>query len=70
MRRTKMMVGFIVATLLTWFLFGLVGILVTNLSFKECLGDLGMLFPMFLLGWIPGVVVMYYMEEKNPFNKQ
>lgn len=66
MKATKAMLGFILTTTLTWLFFGLIGWIASDTSYKECIGDDSMALLMFIVGWIPGVVVMYdIMESKK-----
>lgn len=66
MKATKAMIAFILVTVLTWLFFGMIGYIASDISYKECLRDEGLIVSMFMLGWIPGVVVMYdIMESKK-----
>jgi hypothetical protein len=66
MKSTKAMLGFIIATTLTWLFLGFIGYISSDASYKECIGSSPMALLMFIVGWIPGVVVMYdIMEAKE-----
>jgi hypothetical protein len=66
MKHTIMMVCFLTTTLLTWLLIGTIYYMFSsnNIAFKEACTDSGVLFLTFILGWIPGVVVLSDLEKK------
>lgn len=66
MKATKAMLGFILTTTLMWLFFGFLGWIASDDSYKECLRAMPMGLLMLIVGWIPGVVVMYdIMESKK-----
>lgn len=64
MKNTKIMVAFIIATLLTWFLIGFVIYICSDASYKSCLTNMGVPYIMFLIGWLPGLFVGIDLDEK------
>jgi len=57
MKSTKLMLAFIATFLITWCVIGLIGYLLSDLSYKECMSHTAMIYIMFLLGWIPGLII-------------
>ena len=57
MKTTKLMLAAIATTLITWCVMGLIGYLLSDLSYKECMVDSVTLFLMLLVGWIPAIIV-------------
>lgn len=57
MKSTKLMLAVIATILITWCVMGLIGYLLSDLSFRDCMTHGGTLFLMLLLGWIPAIIV-------------
>jgi len=57
MKSTKLMLAVIATILITWCVMGLIGYLISDLSFKECLTNDGTLYVMLILGWVPAIFV-------------
>lgn len=57
MKSTKLMLAVIATLLITWCVMGLIGYLLSDLSFRDCMTHGGTLFLMLLLGWIPAIIV-------------
>ena len=51
------MLAVIATFLTTWCVMGLIGYLLSDLSYKECMVDSVTLFLMFIIGWIPAIIV-------------
>lgn len=65
MKGTIMMLGFTVATLLTWLLFAGINYFVSeNTTFQQAAGSNAVLFFMLLIGWLPGLVVCNDLDNK------
>ena len=48
----------VVATfLITWCVMGLIGWMLSDLSYRECMTNGGTMFCLLLFGWIPAVIV-------------
>lgn len=65
MKRTKIMIAFITVTILSWFLFGLLVYLVSDMSLKNALVSAPSIIGMVLIGWIPGIIVSFDISENN-----
>jgi hypothetical protein len=63
MKSTKLMLAVIATFLSTWCVLGLIGYLLSDLSFKECLIQGGTLVLMLVFGWIPAVIVGSDVQE-------
>ena len=57
MKSTKLMLAVIATFLSTWCVLGLIGYLLSDLSFRDCLIHGATLMLMLVLGWIPAVLV-------------
>lgn len=57
MKNTCTMVSIITTLLLTWLLTGFVTFLCSDWTFRESLLKCGVIVFMFLIGWIPAVIV-------------
>ena len=57
MKSTKLMLAVIATFLITWCVMGLIGYLLSDLSFKQCLTHGATLMILLLIGWIPAVIV-------------
>jgi hypothetical protein len=57
MKSTKIMLAVLATILLTWCVMGLIGYLISDISYKECMTHGGTLMCMMLIGWIPSVIL-------------
>ena len=57
MKSTKIMVAVIAAFLITWTVIGLIGYLLSDGTYKECMTNGGTLMFMLIFGWIPSVIL-------------
>jgi hypothetical protein len=57
MKSTTIMLAVIATTLITWIVMGLIGWMLSDLQFKECMSHGGTLMLMLIFGWIPAVFV-------------
>ena len=51
------MLAAIATTLITWCVMGLIGYLLSDLSYRDCMVDSITLFLMLIIGWIPAIIV-------------
>jgi hypothetical protein len=56
MKSTKIMLAVIATILITWCVMGLIGYLLSDLSYKQCMTHGGTVFCMLLFGWIPAII--------------
>jgi hypothetical protein len=64
MKGTKMMLAIIVTLTLTAMTFGLIGYLLSDLTYKQCMQDPAVLLCMLVFGWIPSVVVSIDLDKR------
>lgn len=64
MIKTKIMLAVIATFLTTWCVMGLIGYLLSDLSYKECMTHGATLMFLLIFGWIPSVIISYDMNEK------
>ena len=64
MKTTKIMVAVIAAFLITWTVIGLIGYLLSDGTYKECMTNGGTLMFMLIFGWIPSVIVGADLNER------
>ena len=57
MKSTKIMLAVLATILITWCVVGLIGYLLSDLSYKECMTNGRTLFFLLLFGWIPAIIV-------------
>ncbi len=57
MKSTKIMLAIIATLLITWCVMGLIGYLLSDLSYKKCMTDTSTLFLMLFIGWLPAIAV-------------
>jgi fructose-specific phosphotransferase system IIC component len=57
MKSTKIMLAFIATLLLTWCVMGLIGWILSDLSYKQCMTHNGTLMLMLIVGWMPAIIV-------------
>lgn len=64
MKSTKLMLAVIATFLSTWCVLGLIGYLLSDLSFRDCLICGPTLVLMLVLGWIPAIIVGSDVQER------
>ena len=64
MKSTKLMLAVIATFLITWCVLGLIGYLLSDLSFRDCMTNGGTIMIMFIIGWIPASIVGYDVNEQ------
>ena len=64
MKTTKIMLAVIATTLITWCVMGLIGYLLSDCSYKQCMNHGGTLMLMLVFGWIPSAIVACDLNEK------
>jgi hypothetical protein len=57
MKSTKIMLAVLATFLIVWCTIGLIGWMLSDLSYKECMTNGGTLFCMLLFGWIPCIIL-------------
>lgn len=57
MKSTKIMLAVIACLLTTWTSLSFIGWSLSDLSFKQCFTDNGILSFMLLFGWIPALII-------------
>ena len=57
MKSTKIMLAVLATILLTWCVMGLIGWVLSDLSYRECMTNTVTLFLMLFIGWIPSIIV-------------
>ena len=57
MKSTKIMLAVIATFLITWIVMGLIGWCLSDLSIKSCMTDNATIMIMFIVGWIPALLV-------------
>lgn len=63
MKSTKLMLAVIATFLSTWCVLGLIGYLLSDLSFRDCMTNGATIMIMFIIGWIPASIVGYDVSE-------
>jgi hypothetical protein len=63
MKSTKLMLAVIATILITWCVLGLIGYLLSDLSFRDCMTNGATIMIMFIIGWIPASIVGYDVNE-------
>jgi len=58
------MLATIATFLSTWCVMGLIGYLLSDLSYKECMTNGATLMFLLIFGWIPSVIIGYDMDKK------
>jgi hypothetical protein len=64
MKSTKIMLAVIATFLITWCVIGLIGYLLSDASYRECMIDCATVFFMLIFGWIPSLIVGYDLDKK------
>jgi hypothetical protein len=57
MKSTKIMLAVIATILITWCVMGLIGWMLSDLSYRDCMTHTATIMLMFLIGWIPSIIV-------------
>lgn len=57
MKSTKIMLAVLATLLITWFVIGTIGYLLSDDTFKQSMSNGRTFFFMILLGWIPCIIV-------------
>ena len=57
MKSTKIMLAILATILITWCVMGLIGYLLSDLSYRDCMTSGGTLFLMLVFGWIPAIIL-------------
>jgi len=57
MKTTKIMLAVIATFLITWCVMGLIGFLLSDLSYKECMTNGATIVLMLMFGWIPSLII-------------
>jgi lysozyme family protein len=63
MKSTKIMLAILATFLITWFVIGTIGYLLSDLSFRDCMTNGATIMIMFIIGWIPASIVGYDLDE-------
>ena len=58
------MLAVIATFLTTWCVMGLIGYLLSDFSYKECMSDCATVFFMLIFGWIPSLIIGYDVDNK------
>lgn len=64
MKGTKMMLAIAVTITLTAMTFGLIGYLLSDLTYKQCMQHGALWMGMLIFGWIPSVIVAMDLDER------
>jgi hypothetical protein len=64
MKTTKIMLAVIATFLTTWCVMGLIGYLLSDSSYRECMTHGGTLMLLLIFGWIPSVIIGYDMDNQ------
>jgi hypothetical protein len=62
MKSTKIMLAVITTFLITWCVMGMIGYLLSDLSYRECMTHGATIMLMLVFGWIPSVIIGYDMD--------
>lgn len=63
MKTTRIMLAVIATLTLTAMFFGLIGYLLSDLTYKQCMQDPAVWIAMVVIGWIPAVIIGTDLEE-------
>ena len=64
MKSTKIMLAVIATFLTTWCVMGLIGYLLSDLSYKDCMTNGATLMLLLIFGWIPGVIIGQDLDDR------
>jgi hypothetical protein len=68
MKRTITTLAVIVALILSWMLLAGIYYVTTDITYKQCLSENGVIFFMLMFGWTPAVMVASDLEDKFKTN--
>jgi hypothetical protein len=57
MKSTKIMLAVIATFLTTWCVMGIIGYLLSNVSYRDCMIDPATIVLMLMFGWIPSLII-------------
>jgi hypothetical protein len=57
MKSTKIMLAVLATILITWCVMGLIGWMLSDLSYRDCMTNSATIMLMFIIGWIPSIIV-------------
>ena len=57
MKNTIIMMSFLVTVLVVWLCLAFMAYAVSDLGYKECLTNIGIIYTMVIVGWVPAVIV-------------
>jgi hypothetical protein len=63
MKSTKIMLAVIATFFITWCVMGLIGYLLSDASYKECMTHGATLMFLLIFGWIPSVIIGHDMDK-------
>jgi len=64
MKSTKIMLAVLATILLTWCVMGLIGWMLSDLSYRDCMTNSATIMLMFIIGWIPSIIVGADLDKK------
>jgi len=64
MKSTKLMLAVIATFLITWCVLGLIGYLLSDLSYRDCMTHGATLMLLMIIGWVPASIVGYDVNEQ------
>ena len=64
MKSTKIMLAVIATFLITWCVMGLIGYLLSDLSYKDCMTHGGTIMCLLIFGWAPSIIVACDLDDK------
>jgi hypothetical protein len=67
MKSTKIMLAVIATILITWCVMGLIGYLLSDLSYRDCMTNSATIMLMFIIGWVPSIIVGADLDKKLNF---
>jgi len=64
MKSTKIMLAVLATILITWCVMGLIGYLLSDISYRDCMTNGATLMLMLIFGWIPSIIVGADLDKK------
>ncbi len=64
MKSTKIMLAVLATILITWCVMGLIGYLLSDISYRDCMTNGATLMLMLIFGWIPSTIVGADLDKK------
>ena len=58
------MLAVLATILLTWCVMGLIGWMLSDLSYRDCMTNSATIMLMFIIGWIPSIIVGADLDKK------